>query len=196
MNPTFSKISRTTHWISSALGLASLLFFSVTGITLNHPDWFKAAPHVEVSVIQQSDGWLADFNQASETDQLAVVAQLINRTWQLPVPRNIERDDVEWILDYQRPGGISTVVLDVASGTLTLEQVNDGAVALINDLHKGRHAGTAWVLFIDVAAIVCLFFSITGLFLLFVYAKKRASTWPLVLLGAVLPVLLFWVFVP
>jgi len=34
------------------------------------------------------------------------------------------------------------------------------------------------------------------LFLLFVYAKKRASTWPLVLLGAALPVLLFWVFVP
>ncbi|MDN3637332.1 PepSY-associated TM helix domain-containing protein [Simiduia curdlanivorans] len=196
MNPTFSKISRTTHWISSALGLASLLFFSVTGITLNHPDWFKAAPKVEVSVIQQPDIWLAEFNQASETDQLAAVAKAINHAWHLPVPRNIERDDVEWVLDYQRPGGISTVLLDLTSGVMTLEQVDDGAVALINDLHKGRHAGSAWLLFIDVAAIVCIFFSLTGLFLLFVYAKKRASTWPLVLLGAALPVLLFWVFVP
>ena len=79
---------------------------------------------------------------------------------------------------------------------MTLERVDDGAIALINDLHKGRHAGLSWRWFIDVAAVVCLFFSVTGLLLLFAYARKRASTWPLVILGSVFPLFLYWIFVP
>ncbi len=34
---------RWLHIYLSMLGLAVVLFFSVTGITLNHPDWFYAA---------------------------------------------------------------------------------------------------------------------------------------------------------
>ena len=30
------------HMYLSMFGLATVLFFSVTGITLNHPDWFLA----------------------------------------------------------------------------------------------------------------------------------------------------------
>ena len=35
----FAKLMRWLHIYLSMFGLAAVLFFSVTGITLNHPDW-------------------------------------------------------------------------------------------------------------------------------------------------------------
>src|SRR6516165_9441532 len=35
----FAKLMRWLHIYLSMFGLATVLFFSVTGITLNHPDW-------------------------------------------------------------------------------------------------------------------------------------------------------------
>ena len=36
----FAKLMRWLHIYLSMFGLAAVLFFSATGITLNHPDWF------------------------------------------------------------------------------------------------------------------------------------------------------------
>jgi hypothetical protein len=191
-----ARASRTVHWISSAVGLASLAFFSITGITLNHPDWFAAQPATSTQGVTLPPPWLDDFRNADELGQLELLSVELNQRWRLGVPRNIDRDEFEWVLDYQRPGGIDTVVLTLESGELTLEQVDDGLVATINDLHKGRHAGTAWVLLIDITALICLLFAVTGMLLLYVHAGKRRSTWPLVGLGTVLPLLLYWIFVP
>ncbi|MEM6584840.1 MAG: PepSY-associated TM helix domain-containing protein, partial [Pseudomonadota bacterium] len=44
MTPFWSRQFRQWHWISSALILALMLLFSVTGFTLNHPDWFETTP--------------------------------------------------------------------------------------------------------------------------------------------------------
>src|SRR4051812_8291779 len=35
-----AAITRWLHIYLSMFGLAAVLFFSVTGLTLNHPDWF------------------------------------------------------------------------------------------------------------------------------------------------------------
>ncbi len=196
MNPALAKASRTVHWVSSAVGLASLVFFSITGITLNHPDWFSAQRSVYSEAVTLSPDWLARFQVADEVARLGALSGELQRRWQLDVPRNIDRDEFEWVLDYQRPGGLTTVVLDIETGDLSLERVDDGMIALINDLHKGRHSGTAWMYLIDVVSVTCLLFAVTGLLLLFVHAGKRRSTWPLVGLGTVLPLALYWVFVP
>ena len=196
MHPTLAKASRTVHWVSSALGLASLLFFSVTGITLNHPQWFSTTPTEQFTEVVLPEQWLQAFERADEVTRLDYLAKELDARWGLGVPRNIDRDEYEWVLDYQRPGGLSTVVLELDSGTLSLEQVSDGLVAVINDLHKGRHSGRVWFYLIDITAAICIVFSITGLLLLYVHASKRRSTWPLVTLGTVLPLLLYWIFVP
>src|SRR5271170_207649 len=39
LNIRFAKLMRWLHIYLSMFGLAAVLFFSVTGITLNHPDW-------------------------------------------------------------------------------------------------------------------------------------------------------------
>lgn len=196
MNAVLARTSRTVHWISSALGLAGLLFFSVTGITLNHPDWFGSDRSSAYSEIELAAAWQVKFHDADDLGKLELLAEEVRRHWVLGVPRNIDHDEYEWVLDYQRPGGLSTVVLDMERGLLSHEAVNDGLVALINDLHKGRHSGKVWFYLIDVVALVCLLFAATGILLLAVHAGKRPGTWPLVALGTILPLLLYWIFVP
>ena len=62
-------------------------------------------------------------------------------------------------------------------------------------MHKGRNSGSAWFWFIDLFAVACLLFTITGLFLLQVHARHRRSTWPIVIAGIALPVVLAMIFV-
>ena len=196
MNPGIAKVNRTVHWVSSALCLATLVFFSVTGITLNHPDWFSPSSSSEYTEVTLPSGWIEQFSGAGEVAQLSMLTLELDQRWGIGLPRNIDHDELEWVLDYQRPGGLGTVVLDLQSGLLSYEQTNDGFVALANDLHKGRHAGSYWAVLIDVVALVCLAFAVTGLVLLWIHASKRRSTWPLVGLGTVLPLVVYIWFVP
>ncbi len=196
MNPQIAKANRTVHWVTSALGLVTLAFFSITGITLNHPDWFTSSVSSEYAEITLSASWLDEFHSAEEVDRLSQLTIELDHRWGLGLPRNIDHDEFEWVLDYQRPGGLGTVVLNLESGFLSYEETSDGFVALINDLHKGRHAGLPWAVVIDVVAAVCLSFAVTGLILLWIHAPKRRSTWPLVGLGAVLPLIVYIWFVP
>lgn len=196
MHPALARLHRTTHWMSSAIGLASLLFFATTGITLNHPEWFHANPSTTAYEIILPVAWREQFARQDAPDQLQMLSAEASARWGLGLPRNIDGGDTEWVLDYPRPGGVGTVALDVGSGALRYERVDDGLIALVNDLHKGRDAGLAWRIFIDVVALLCLLFALTGTVLLWLYAGRRRSTWPLLGFGAALPLLLFWVFVP
>ncbi|MFC3155236.1 PepSY-associated TM helix domain-containing protein [Gilvimarinus japonicus] len=192
----WARWSRTLHWTSSAIGLVALLFFSITGVTLNHPDWFKADRKTVSRVVTLPESSHADWLSTTETEQLQLLLGVIDKEFGLGVPRQIDRDEVEWFFDYPRPGGVASVVYDVELGELMFESTSDGSVSLINDLHKGRHSGAAWSLFIDVSAILGVFMSITGLLLLVLYAPKRNSTWPLVGLGLLVPMVIYVVFVP
>lgn len=192
----WGRWSRTLHWTSSAVGLAALLFFSITGFTLNHADWFEASRKTTTrSVVlptSEQQAWL----DATETEQLQHLLGIINKEFKLGVPRQIDRDEMEWFFDYPRPGGMASVVYEVGSGELLFESTADGLTSLVNDLHKGRHSGGAWSLFIDVAAVLGVFMSVTGLLLLLLYAPRRTTTWPLVGLGLLLPVAVYFLFVP
>src|ERR1700722_10034972 len=79
----FAKLMRWLHIYLSMFGLAAVLFFSVTGITLNHPDWVfgqverrrEAEGHVELKWISRH---LAGTNPEAgdQTDRSHEVAKL------------------------------------------------------------------------------------------------------------------------
>ena len=60
---------------------------------------------------------------------------------------------------------------------------------------KGRNTGPAWSWFIDIFAVASLVFALTGLVLLWLHAHRRPSTWPLVGLGLLIPLLLAMFFI-
>jgi hypothetical protein len=87
------------------------------------------------------------------------------------------------------------VFLSRIDGHATYERTDRGLIAVLNDLHKGRHSGPVWAMFIDLIAIACVVFAVTGLGLLWLYSRGRRVTWPLVALGLVLPFIIFLLFV-
>src|SRR5205823_5331679 len=55
----FAKLMRWLHIYLSMFGLAMVLFFSATGVTLNHPDWFFGETQRSVQAEGQVDRhWL------------------------------------------------------------------------------------------------------------------------------------------
>jgi hypothetical protein len=185
------------HWVSSAVCLIGMLLFAATGITLNHAADIGARP-----VVQEREGRLP-------APLLAALPKLPDGKH--PLPEAIRRwlaeewsveagtADAEWsagdiYLALPRPGGDAWVSIDRGDGGVQMEESWRGWISYFNDLHKGRSTGLAWSWFIDVFAVACLVFCITGLFLLHLHAGNRPFTWPLVGLGLVVPLLLAILF--
>ena len=66
-----------------------------------------------------------------------------------------------------RPGGDAFLTIDRAEGHVQYERTDRGWISYLNDLHKGRNTGAAWIWFIDIFAAACVVFSISGLCLLY-----------------------------
>jgi len=181
------------HWISSAVCLIGMLLFAATGITLNHAAKIEATPQVQNRQLQLPAGMLGQLGDREEGN--APIPRSA-RQWldqQLDVSiggRAAEWSPEEIYLSLPRPGGDAWLSIDRQSGAVEYESTSRGAVSYFNDLHKGRNAGPAWGWFLDLFAVACLVFCITGLFLLHLHARQRRMTWPLVGLGLMIPLLI------
>lgn len=185
------------HWVSSALCLVAMVLFALTGITLNHAADIPASPRVQErqAVLPAA---LRPALAGEEEGRRPLPPPL--REW-LAAELDLTLDDreAEWSADevylsLPRPGGDAWLRLGRADGAVQYERTDRGWIAYLNDLHKGRHTGTAWRWFIDVFALAILVFCITGLLILHHHARSRPAVWPLVALGLVLPLLLLMAF--
>lgn len=186
------------HWISSAICLVGMVLFAVTGFTLNHSSRFESAPQRINETRTLPPALLERLSPDARAD--APLPREIRRWLGDELGRHVPALPAEWSPDevylaLPRPGGDAWLAIDRDNGELEYEVTGRGAVAYLNDLHKGRNTGTAWSWFIDLFALACLVFSLTGLFILTLHARQRASVWPLVALGAVLPALLALLFI-
>jgi hypothetical protein len=188
------------HWISSALCLIGMILFAATGITLNHASQILATPvvtHLQGSLPPELRSALQAMAPAREADRLPpALTDWLDAQWSLQTgDRLAEWTEDELYLSLPRPGADGWISVDLASGAVEAELIDRGWIAYLNDLHKGRHAGVVWTWFIDLFAIACLVFCITGLILLKLHAAHRATTWPVVGLGLIVPVVLLALFV-
>ncbi|HWH73932.1 MAG TPA: PepSY-associated TM helix domain-containing protein [Methylibium sp.] len=188
------------HWISSAVCLFGMLLFSATGITLNHAAQIESRPQVATRSVQLPAALHAALGDAVATAPTAplpvALADWLGRELAIELEgRPAEWSEEELYVSLPRPGGDAWLRIDRASGAVEYERSDRGWISYLNDLHKGRHAGLAWSWFIDLFALACLVFSLTGLLILKLHAQRRPGTWPLVGLGLVLPLLLALLFI-
>lgn len=187
------------HWISSALSLVGLLLFTVTGFTLNHASQIEAKPQVTKRAAQVPPALLPLVTAKPSDDKQPLppaLAAWVEQALTIEVAgRAAEWSPEEIYLPLPRPGGDAWLRIDRVEGALEYERTDRGWISYLNDLHKGRHTGSAWSWFIDLFAASCLVFSVTGLFILKMHAAKRPSTWPVVVGGLVLPLLLAILFI-
>lgn len=181
------------HWISAAVCLVGMLLFAITGVTLNHAGAIMAKPQTVARDGELPAALRADL-RAAETakGQLPVATRAwLDKAMQVKVPAGpVEWSTGEAYVALPGPGSDGWVTIDTESGAVAYEQTRRGWIAYLNDLHKGRNTGPAWSWFIDVFAAACVVFCLTGLLLLQLHSKARPSTWPLVGLGFLIPVLL------
>ena len=173
---------RQWHWISAAISLIGMLLFALTGITLNHARSIEARPVVSEQV-------------ANLPAELRAVLQALPAKAKMPVPRQIaewasaalkvdvrgreaEISESEVYVALPRPGGDAWLNIDRKTFEARYEVTDRGWISYLNDLHKGRNTGAAWSLFLDVFAVACVVFCLTGLVLLQLLSNGRPSTWP------------------
>ncbi len=181
------------HWISAAICLIGMLLFAVTGITLNHAGQIKAAPKTIERSGQLPAALLPDLRtaQAAQGVLPAATRKWLRTELKIKAPAGpVEWSPGEAYVALPGPGSDGSVTIDTESGAVTADRTERGAIAYLNDLHKGRNTGPAWAWFIDLFAVGCVVFCATGLILLQLNAKARVSTWPLVAAGLVIPLLL------
>lgn len=187
------------HWISSAVCLVGMLLFAVTGITLNHAAKIEGEPRVDNRVATLPAPLLRALaggpDEGNAPLQREVADWLSNA-----LDASIGRREAEWsesevYLSMPGPGHDAWLSIDRGSGEVEYERTDRGAISYLNDLHKGRNTGPAWGWFIDIFALACVVFTITGLLLLQMHARQRPTTWPWVGLGLLVPVLLALLFI-
>lgn len=191
------KWVRLIHSFSAMFMLLSTLFFAVTGITLNHTDWFKADSRLNEQTYELHDALF----RPETLEEIAAIEQGAKTLSWLKFAHGIQggRSSFEWdgeenllMIDVKRPGGYSYIEVDVAARSVLVEETTLGAIALINDLHKGRNASEFWLWFIDINAVVMLVFSLTGLWMVLPMKKRRGQLFSVGLLGCVAMLGFYW----
>jgi hypothetical protein len=176
----FFAAIRWLHIYLSMLGFVALAFFSVTGITLNHPTWFGAAANrVDEHQGHMSTQWLGanatSADDAAAVDKLAVAEFLRSEHRLRGAVTEFRVDEAECLVTFKGPGYAADAFIDRATGRYDLTVSQQGPVAILNDLHKGRDSGRSWSLVIDLSALLMLVSSITGLVLLLSLKRRRTA---------------------
>lgn len=187
------------HWISSALCLLGMLLFAITGLTLNNASHIESKALVTSHQAHLPEAVLKQLTAPPKQKKAPLpppVAQWLDDTFDAGAAgKAAEWSADEVYLSLPRAGGDAWLSIDLASGDVEYERTDRGWVSYLNDLHKGRNTGLAWSWFLDIFAVACLVFSLTGLVLLKMHAGNRGATWPMVGLGVVIPVVLALLFI-
>ncbi len=186
------KWTRRLHMWTSMTSLLIVLFFSLTGITLNHPDWTFGQPPVSATVT----GALPEGAVGTDGPDLLAVSEFLRS--QHRVRGSVTDHSTaggEASISYRGPGYAADVLVRTADSSFTLTTRSSGFVAIMNDLHKGRNTSTLWTWVIDITAGLLVMMSLTGIVLQATMKRRRRTALLLGLLGTAACVGLIWVSV-
>lgn len=188
---THRELNRWSRWLhtwTSMIALAVILFFGVTGITANHPEWtFGQDPGTT-----QVEGTLpAEAVTADGSVDLLVVSEVLRATEGVDgtLVDHGTGEGTAWI-SYREPGYSADVTIDLDAGTWTLTTEQQGLAAVLNDLHKGRDAGGSWSWVIDLAGGFLVVVALSGLVLQLVLPRNRRMAMVVAAFGLVVVLVL------
>ncbi len=188
------KLAAVSRWLHIYLSMGSfgvLFFFAVTGLTLNHTEWFGN----KQSVTQRKGSVDLKWLNPKDVAKLEIVEQL-RATGVKGALSDFRIDGAQIGVSFKGPAYTADAFIDRETGKYDLTETRMGFVAVINDLHKGRDSGRAWSLVIDLSAALMVFVSLSGLVLMFYLHKRRASGLIALACGAALCWLVYAVWVP
>ncbi len=187
----FYRHSRYVHGWLSAFAFLTLLFFSVTGLLLNHPEWFEPAKTEQTTQLILPESILKSIKQQENPSDtiLNYIRQQQNVVGRY---QSSEVMDNEVMIRLESPAGATDIWVMADTGETEITQKPASTVSMLNDLHRGKNSGLAWSWLIDISAIIVIALSLVG-YILFLSIKTRLVT-HLVLTAASLAliILLIW----
>ncbi len=187
--PLKLRVHHVLRWLHIYLSMISLLivlFFSLTGVTLNHPEWSFGTRETKREV---EGKFPTNWKNAGGPDWF-VVAEYLRTTYNLRGQvKDNHSDDREGSLAFKAPGYSADCFFDTRTGGYTMSISSQGPLNLLNDLHRGRDTARAWNWTVDASAVILILVSLTGLGITFFLLKLRRSA----LIWAGVGCLLTWI---
>jgi uncharacterized protein len=189
---------RTAHWsrwLHTYLSMVSftiLLFFAVTGLTLNHQSAFTSIARPKRFTGSLDASWM----KAPEAHKTEIVSAFRSKHGIKADLSDFRVDDDQVQISFKGPGYSADGFADRRAGKYELNENRLGLVAVINDLHKGRDTGKVWSGVIDISAILMVLVSLSGLMLIFFLQKKLRSGLIALAIGTALCYVVYRVWVP
>lgn len=191
-----AKLSRWLHIYLSMVSFAIVLFFSVTGLTLNHPSWLGGDKQVNVKNTGKLDVKWVNNPDTNKIAKLEIV-EFLRKTYGVKgFVSEFRIDDTEITVTLKGPAYSCDAFIDREKGTYEVSEIKMGVVAVMNDLHKGRDSGSGWSWIIDISAVFLILVSLSGLILLCFIKKKRVAGFITAFMGLVISYLIYVIFVP
>ena len=168
----FAALFRWLHIYLSMVSFGLLLFFAVTGLTLNHADWFfsdrDSTTRTRGTLPRE---WVAAGDDA-RVAKLEIVEHLRRQEHVRAGLGEFRLEPAECSVVFKGPGYSAEARIDRQSGEYDFSETRLGFIAVINDLHKARDTGRGWSLIVDLSAVLMILVSLTGLVLIY-FVKRR-----------------------
>ncbi|MGB8482972.1 MAG: PepSY-associated TM helix domain-containing protein [Acinetobacter bohemicus] len=187
----FYRHSRYVHGWLSAFAFLTLLFFSVTGLLLNHPEWFEPAKTEQTTQLILPESILKSIKQ-QENPSDAILNYVRQQQNVVGRYQSSEVMDNEVMIRLESPAGATDIWVMTDTGEMEITQKPASTVSMLNDLHRGKNSGLAWSWLIDISAIIVIALSLVG-YILFLSIKTRLVTHlVLTAVSLALIILLIW----
>jgi len=178
------------HIYISTAGFALAFLFGATGLTLNHQDFGLSNPRVSSSEIA------VDQNLVNNADR-AGLEQILRQKLGIRSSSTDYHDDPDQIqMTFAAPGARTIVTINRADGRGHVEKESRGLLGRLGDLHKGFDTGNVWFWTIDVAAVLLVVSSITGMVTLVALRARRRSGFTVCALGILTVLAIYVIWVP
>lgn len=189
-----AAIARWLHIYISMLSCTLVLFFALTGITLNHADWFSGEPQQTQSKGQIQTAWVK--TDDARLAKLEIVEHLRSQHGVKGAMSDFRTDEDQCVVSFKGPGYTADAFITRATGEYELTEMRMGLVAIMNDLHKGRDTGRTWSWFIDISSVLLALVSLTGLLLIVWIKRHRFNGYLVAVVGTAVVCLIYLLAVP
>lgn len=183
-------ISRWLHIYLSMVSFAIVLFFSVTGITLNHADTMQGETKTTQVKGKLNAAWVQS-PDTNKVEKLLIAEYFRNRHAVKGAVNDLRIEEDQISIAYKGPGYEAVAFINRTNGDYEMSVTQTGFVGFLNDLHKGRDTGKTWAWVIDIAAGLMVLISLTGLILLLFIKRKRVNGLILLAAGTIIVYLLY-----
>ena len=181
--PRITSLMRILHIYSAMPVLLLMLFFAITGIFLNHPDWDKTRSSKQ-KITVTAPLWFANaenWNNNFQQHGLRILQWLDAKHDIRATKFAIEWDDYDrlLIMTLDSPAGNTVIEAVIDDREIVIDQRQLSLLAMLNNVHRAKHTSEFWLYLSDVSAVAMVLFCLSGFWLVFInrLQRKPAIAW-------------------